>query len=51
MILADVFFLLMVLDHMEDLLLSLTFLRQITEDCIRRSCHHSKRNFMQSYTG
>lgn len=30
---------------------SFTFIRQISEDCIRQSCHHSRRGFMQSYTG
>ncbi len=30
---------------------SLTFIRRISEDCTGRSCHHSRRSFMQSCTG
>ena len=28
-----------------------TFIRRISEDCTGRSCHHSRRSFMQSCTG
>ena len=30
---------------------SLTFIRLISEDCTGLSCHHTRNDFMQSYTG